>query len=128
MREDGMAYQGAKTPLALVVLSFAMLACGCGGNWSAEAVAASQARGDEIIAAVGRYQADHGVYPQTLDALVPRYLQRILPPDAGDRKWRYEAVDDGRQFNISFAGPNYDDPVCWYDSSRPHWDLDKRDL
>lgn len=37
----------------------------------------AQRRADEVVAAVKAYRADHGAYPRTLGALVPRYLEEV---------------------------------------------------
>ncbi len=46
-------------------------------------------RGDEIVAALQKYRADHGHYPDTLGPLAPDYIREIKDPDYGERRWDY---------------------------------------
>lgn len=52
-------------------------------------LAETLAAGDPIIAALERFRADNNEYPETLDALVPRYLKEIPKPTWGTREWQY---------------------------------------
>jgi hypothetical protein len=45
--------------------------------------------GDQIIAALEKYNTDQGHYPQELSELLPRYLPAITPPKFGEKKWTY---------------------------------------
>jgi hypothetical protein len=45
--------------------------------------------GDEIIAALEKYNTDRGHYPGELSELVPSYLPGITPPKFGEKKWTY---------------------------------------
>jgi hypothetical protein len=107
-----------------------MLVCvaacqGC-ADWSKEAVAQSQRRGDKIIAALEAYKADHTTYPKALDELVPQYLSKIEPPTAGSEVWFYETYEGGSVFKLLFKGPTKYHPSCWYLSSSPDWWLDTK--
>lgn len=48
----------------------------------------------QIRAAIAAYQRDHGAYPPSLEALVPRYL-RAIPKDPVtlQRNWRLETEE-----------------------------------
>lgn len=102
------------------------LACqGC-GNWSSGAVAESQRRGNEIIAAIEDFQRDIGEYPEDLQQLVPKYLQSMKPPTAGSRAWGYGVYKNGGEFNLWFDGPSTYDPICVYSSSSRDWFYDTK--
>lgn len=52
--------------------------------------------GNIIIAALERYRADHGVYPEELSALVPGYLSAIPRHPVGNGEWEYYPfLEDG---------------------------------
>lgn len=64
--------------------------------WSAQEIAATRERGDEIIEALRRYSATSGSFPAALNDLAPEYLPLIEAPLAGRRAWGYTAwTEDG---------------------------------
>ena len=44
--------------------------------------------GDEIVAALEKYRAAHGHYPDTL-GFVEEYIGEIKQPQYGERRWEY---------------------------------------
>ena len=66
--------------------------------------------GDQIIAALERYRADHGQYPESLSQLTPTYMPSIASPRHGARKWDYVTYRDRSDFALFYWG------------SRPHQD------
>lgn len=72
-----------------------------------EGIDESLRRGDRIIAALDAYRAEHGAYPETIDALVPGYLAQIERPTVGDQLWDYR-VDPKLGFMLTMPiGPFY---------------------
>jgi len=94
-------------------------------DWSSEAIAASKQIGDEILNAIERYCDATGHVPDSLELLVPDYLEAVKPPVAGRRKWRYAAKGD--DCCLWFGRGDYDYPNygIWL-SSRSHlgWTYD----
>ena len=106
-----------------------ILFAGCSdwfADWSGEAVAESQQHGNQIVTALEAYKADHGVYPQDLGELVPKYLREIPPPVAGDRQWGYLPGDVGERFDLTVTGPTENDPIMGYHSPSKKWWMDTR--
>jgi hypothetical protein len=53
-------------------------------------------RAAPIIAAIKRFERDHRKPPATLQALIPRYLNRLPGPGpVAEKGWNYEAGDPG---------------------------------
>jgi len=90
--------------------------------WFGSLVDTSQQRGDAIISALEAYHADHGQYPSRLGDLVPRYIDRIRRPTAGDRQCRYSVGWDGSD-TLSFAASG-EYPISWYDAQHHRWRVD----
>ena len=57
-------------------------------------------RGDAIIVALEKYRTDHGTYPDTLDALVPKYLPAVQEPDYGERRWVYITYNEKGAYGL----------------------------
>lgn len=78
-------------------------------------------RGNDIIAALEKYRAAHGVYPDTLSVLVPTYLRAVEDPDYGERKWVYIHYGEKRTYGLfmwrrDHAGYGYNVPEpTWTD-------------
>ncbi len=69
------------------------------------ALAAAAEAAQPLIDALGRYRADHGRYPDELEALVPEYLGRVPAPQRPLRDpWWYGPLEEGREFYL-FAHP-----------------------
>lgn len=87
---------------------FSVLCClglvgGCRDpRWDAARIQQSQEIGDEIIQAIEAYKLKGGVYPPTLDALVPKYLGGIRQPVAGECQWKYHRSPDGGFYSLLF--------------------------
>jgi hypothetical protein len=115
----------------LIVVGLAvLLACGiatCGGavwllkdavgwNWSRTQIEESKRIGDTIIVQIERYSADHGMYPNSLDDLVPEYLERITPPVAGLKRWEYTRLtsEGAPEYELAFPSNRDRYPICFY--------------
>lgn len=115
-------------PCAIICLLAAVLLTtpGC-KNWSDRKVAESQKRGDQIVLALKAYKQDSGLFPESLDKLKPKYVDAIQPPTAGNRRWIYDRMDGGGNFQLSFETRWGDDgPICSYGSSSSVWYIDTR--
>jgi hypothetical protein len=55
------------------------------GHWGVQRACYAQAqqRADPILAALASYHQENGAYPQTLDELLPAYLDRVPEPGCG---------------------------------------------
>lgn len=67
--------------------------------WTTKNVIASARVGDAIIQAAERYRADLGIYPPSLEPLVPDYINKIPAPPTGDsvlgeNPWSYRFLRD----------------------------------
>jgi hypothetical protein len=68
-----------------VLVSLAL--SGCGAN--TRSVAHDLKHGDEIVAALEKYRAERGHYPDTLGELEPNYIAHIKQPRYGEHRWDY---------------------------------------
>ncbi len=74
-----------------------------------ELEAASRAIGDNIVSAIEQYRVDTGLYPVSLDQLMPKYLPKIEPPVAGRCVWQYKQ-DTRLGFTLGYhVGPMYEE-------------------
>ena len=97
-------------------------------NWHGERVEESQQRGEAIAAALERYRAAHGRYPERLADLVPAYVARVEEPTAGRREWVYDPRPDGSFYRLSFSADsaeldNY--PSATYTPDTRKWAIDQ---
>ena len=99
---------------------------GCSNRWSDSNVAESKKRGNNINKALLAYKTENSIYPERLDLLVPKYLEKIESPMAGNRKWIYEVYDSNQQYNLGFEGYSEKEPVCWYGSKSKIWVCDTK--
>jgi len=79
--------------------------------------------GDEIIAALERWRAAKGDYPDTLSALVPSELPELKRPQVGSGRWEFAHPAPG-QFELGFfVGPIYESDL--YESTKGEWHVDR---
>jgi hypothetical protein len=82
-----------------------------------------------VVCALKRYLLAHGQYPETLDGLVPQYVQKLPHDIIGGQPLKYRRTDDG-QFVLYSIGWNEKDDggtVAWTDPKPPRVNLDKGD-
>ncbi|MCS7063995.1 MAG: hypothetical protein NZM04_08160 [Methylacidiphilales bacterium] len=110
------------------------------GNWTKSNILESQLRGNRIAMALEEYYKDQQYYPEKLDDLLPKYIDKLLPPIAGDGEWEYykdkwefskqtdgsitRTYSDGRTFSLVFR--RYRDkhyPYMSYSSRTKTWEL-----
>jgi len=75
-----------------------------------QATARNQTLANEalIVCALERHRLAHGKYPETLDALVPRFAEKLPPDVIGGQRLKYRRSDDG-QFVLYSVGWNETD-------------------
>ena len=78
-----------------------------------------QRRGDLIIEALLQYKNDYGSYPETLDKLVPKYIDEI-PKLPDYNRWSYNVNEDG-SFGLDFSAFEYNYPCYYYESNDGQW-------
>jgi hypothetical protein len=103
--------------LCCLVLVFA----GCEADKSS--VANDEKIGDGIIAALEKYKAEQGLYPDTLTQLIPNYVRQIAPPRYGARRWDYVHYCKNDSFALFMWGRRADQDAYWYDSEKKQWGL-----
>ena len=107
-----LALGRGRRPLALnrlqragIYLALAILAVGAGRLQ----MAVMRRHADRVVRACQRYQAEHGAYPESLEALVPGYLEAIPSVNF--------ALLSG-SYHYSRRGLN-DPPMLWYHDLGP---------
>jgi hypothetical protein len=112
--------------IAAALLLLQTIGCAGCADWSQPSIATSKQTGDKIMAALEAYRADNSVFPQRLEDLIPRYLERIDPPLAGDRQWHYWTRPPYTNCEISFEGPSVHDPNYFRGPGGDEWQVDTR--
>jgi hypothetical protein len=76
---------------ALLICSQTLLVTGIAFAVDTEArIRATVAAGETVVSALRSYRREHGVFPSTLDRLIPRYLAHLPAPAYGSSEWEYE--------------------------------------
>jgi len=112
-----------KDLVCIVLVAASIIALGGCGN-SANDIAETEARGNEVIHALSKYKSDHSSYPTDLTDLVPTYLTLIRKPTLGAEEWEYTPSKDGRVFVLSTVDSSKWDANCFYTSDTGHWYVD----
>jgi hypothetical protein len=63
----------------------------------------------QIVCALERYQLAHGEYPETLDALVPQFIEKLPHDIIGGQPLHYHRTDDGKFLLYSVGWNETDD-------------------
>src|SRR5439155_9395635 len=96
-----------------------------------ETVARTQTRVDEalVVCALERYRMALGQYPETLAALVPRFIEKLPHDIIGGKPLKYRRSDDGHFVLYSIGWNETDDGgvVTLTDAKPPRVNLDQRD-
>jgi hypothetical protein len=95
-------------------------------NWTPKNIGESQKRGEQIVSALRAYKQENAKYPETLTGLLPKYINRIDPPRAGNRVWDYKTYDNGSNFVLKFEGDSWREPTYWYESKLGKWSVDSK--
>jgi len=104
-----------------LVLFFVILLFGCGEDKSF--VSDDERTGDQIIAALEKYKAEQGFYPDTLNQLVPTYLGKITQPRYGEKRWDYIHYCKNDSFGLAMWGQELSDDGFVYSSERRKWEV-----
>ena len=105
----------------LILFCLAFFLIGCGSDKSA--VSNDQRIGDGIIAALEKYQAQKGSYPDVLSELEPDYIGHITPPRYGTRRWDYIHYCKNDSFGLAMWGRRLTDDGYVYSSERKKWEV-----
>ena len=102
-------------------------------NWTRawQTLARNQTMANEafLVCALERYRLARGQYPEMLDALAPRYVEKIPQDIIGGRPLKYRRTDDG-QFVLYSIGWNETDEggtTALSDSKTARANLDEGD-
>ena len=107
-------------PFQLAVVFVSLLAfTGCPANTGA--IPKDLQYGDEIVAALEKYHADHGHYPDTLWALQPEYIREIKQPRYGERRWDYTRYCEKGTFALVIWGAKPYHDGYGYNVPDPKW-------
>jgi hypothetical protein len=74
---------------------------------------------ERIISALERYHADKGSYPDTLQTLIPVYLDKIPAAPQPSYDWEYRVKDARYLLTFRYVGPCMNQ--CTYGSDNPKW-------
>lgn len=80
-------------------------------------------RGDQLVAALDRWRAVHGDFPQRIDDLVPAQLESIQRPLVGKGRWAYHRSTPDRFVLEMYVGPAYQSDR--FDSDEGRWQIDR---
>jgi hypothetical protein len=103
----------------LPVMMLVSLHFGDSNSWESQ----TMANGNLISQALGQYHVDHDVYPNALDALVPKYLTDLREPSIRSG-WLYQTT--GQEFSLGFVydvGSSDIGGIYLYQSTHPEWEL-----
>ncbi|HNQ24681.1 MAG TPA: hypothetical protein PKK06_16485 [Phycisphaerae bacterium] len=92
-------------------------------RWSLAEIDEAQRDTQPLIDALVAYRTDHGVYPDALSQLVPRYLKTIGRAPLGNPEWQYHPREDNQEFEIVFEEAPYG-ANCVYISRTGEWMCD----
>jgi hypothetical protein len=109
-----------------MTILFSILFClliflpGCGPNRTS--VGNDKLNGDQIIAALEKYRAQRGSYPDVLSELEPNYVGHITSPRYGEKKWTYVHYCKNDSFGLAMWGKKLTDDGYVYSSERKQWE------
>jgi hypothetical protein len=78
--------------------------------------------GDQIVAALEKYKAQRGSYPDVLSELEPNYIGHITVPRYGEQKWSYVHYCKNDSFGLAMWGKRLTDDGYVYSSERKQWE------
>lgn len=79
---------------------------------------------NEVVGALDLYADNEGEFPDTLDRLVPNYLEKIPPPDWGTRRWDYSRSNDHMSYILSVRMNLSNWNQYFYSSEMDEWAYD----
>ena len=116
-----------KAPRCAVGVFALFFLLGCDDRWSNSAVRATEKNGDQIVAALRKFERENGKYPATLEELIPKYTTSIRPPEVGEKRWVYQCDGNGGDFELHVKSreqePNYEHMECFHNGEWGEWHL-----
>ena len=77
-------------------------------NWSDAALQETRQSGQVVIDAINSYEAEHGQFPNTLEELIPKYIERLPEVPAGNGAFSYARPDqDSVEFFLSVKSRHF---------------------
>jgi hypothetical protein len=119
-RQSGWSYK--KAPIGIVFTDSDMYSEAHGALLRDD-----QSLGNEIVAALQKYRAEKGKYPDRLSELVPDYIAEIKSPRYGAKKWSYNNRPDRDTFSLFILGAKPQpglkpaEDSYWYNPLRREW-------
>jgi hypothetical protein len=104
-----------------VLFCFVTLAVGCEADKSS--VPNDEVIGNKIVAALEKYKAQRGSYPDVLPELEPDYIGLITSPRYGERRWDYTHYCKNDSFGLAMWGQRSTDNGYIYRSERKQWEV-----
>lgn len=86
-------------------------------------MASDEQLGNQIIAALEKYKAQSGSYPDVLSELEPTFIGKITPPRYGAKRWQYVHYCKTDSFGLTMAGARLTDDDYVYSSERKRWEI-----
>jgi hypothetical protein len=77
--------------------------------------------GIDIVVALEAYHNEHNQYPKVLDALLPKYLNKVEPPTWGNSGWLYTSGGQGFYLETGYKMMDTLYPAMYYYSSERQW-------
>jgi hypothetical protein len=109
----------------IVILAF-LLACNGAGILPTEEppgvgekAEKGYAASEPVIAALEKYQTDHGSYPEKLAELVPDYLP-AAPTKTDELDFSYSSTGDSYHFSFHYIGPGMN--TCAFTPETKKWE------
>ena len=105
-------------------------------RWDDEAKQITIERAQPIIHAIDAYRAAHPDEPDSLNDLIPEYLDELPSPLVGGQKWQYHNTKRSYELSVPSSnpeppsllwmmifGPSFDDRSFMYYRSRDTWEM-----
>ena len=113
-----------RTALVTSALLAALLLGGCTPPGKGPKAERGYRRSAPVIAALERYRAQRGAYPDSLPALVPGFLPdgALRVPDREQERYplEYRRAADGYELTFRYVGPGMNS--CTYTPAPARWD------
>lgn len=105
-------------------------------RWDEEAQLLTIERAQPIIKAIDAYRVDHADEPDSLDDLIPEYLEELPLPLVGGQAWEYHKTKRSYELSVPSSnpnppsllwmmifGPSFDDRYFVYYQGRDTWGI-----
>jgi hypothetical protein len=102
---------------------FCLVALSVGCEADKSSVQNDEVIGDKIVAALEKYKAQRGSYPDVLSQLEPTYISQITQPRYGARRWDYIHYCKNDSFGLAMWGQRLTDDGYLYSSDTKRWEV-----